>query len=306
MVCDASYAEGIAATHQALHSSGLRDPSTNETSDKAASYTTTVEVDSVRSRTETVSLAVTIETEDGGYGSIIVLDPAAGVFTAADRLLVAAVAETVADGLERATVMEEMQRRVAWLDASAIVGQQLLRSSSSVMVNVQDIADHVLRLSGGRSLTIVVASLDNPTLLEVRVAAGVSADQLVGRTLPKQSSVAGSAMDADRGQLDASEDLYSLQNAAPASITIPPVMRFRSTTAPATPAAPSWSTDGPTSHPSTPPTSAWPKTSPDRPPWPWSSRRSGRYMTSCRIGRIRTSPRTPCTTGSSNDSSRSG
>lgn len=224
VVCAATDPEGIAATYEALRYGGLPNTSDGDASPVLLRPVAPVEAGSVRSRTNAAALALTITTEDGTYGSIIVLGPVAGEFTPRDRLLVASVAETVAAGLERATAIEEMQRRVDWLDASAVVSRQLLQSSSSVMVVIQEIADHVLRLSEGRSLTIAVASPDDPALLEVRVAAGAGAARLVGRTLAKRSSVAGSAMDHNRGQLDPAEDLHSLQVPASSSVVEPPVM----------------------------------------------------------------------------------
>jgi len=119
---------------------------------------------------------------------------------------------------------EEIRRRVDWLDASAAISRELLRSSSSVMVVVQEIANHVLRLSNGRSLTIAVAFPDDPALLEVRVAAGVGSAVLVGRTLPRGPSVAGSAMAANRGHLENTGNLHSLQLPAGSSSASRPVM----------------------------------------------------------------------------------
>lgn len=102
---------------------------------------------------------------------------------------------------EPATVMEEMRRRVDWWDAYAAVAQQVLMSASTVVEVVQQIADQVLRLSDGHSLTVTIESPDDPTQLEVRVAAGAGAGSLRGSTLPRSSSVAGSVMDANRGRL---------------------------------------------------------------------------------------------------------
>ena len=118
----------------------------------------------------------------------------------------------------------EIQRRVDWLDASAVVDQQLLHPSGSVMVLVQEIADHVLRLSDARSLTIAVASPDDPALLEVRVAAGTGASALLGRTVPRTGSLAGSAMDADRGQIASTADLHARPEPTGSSALSWPVM----------------------------------------------------------------------------------
>jgi hypothetical protein len=106
---------------------------------------------------------------------------------------------------------------VAWWDASALISRELLQPASSLMVVVQGIADHVLRFSDGQSLTIMVASPDDPELLEVRVAAGVDAAALVGRTLRRTGSAAGSAMDLDQGQVGTTADLESFEGPAGSS-----------------------------------------------------------------------------------------
>ena len=223
VVCAATDAEGIAATRHALGRSGLLDTAAGDPSTGAQLPDQQGGTIKLRASTRT-RLALTIQTEDGTYGTLVVLDPLDGEFTAQDRLLVAGLAEVVAAGLERATAMEEVQRRVDWLDASAVVSQQLLTSSSSVIRIAQEIADHMLRLSDGRSLTIAVAFPDDPALLEIRVAAGVGSAALVGRTLPRASSLAGSVMDANRGRLDSSADTHPLPVPSGASAISRPVM----------------------------------------------------------------------------------
>lgn len=94
----------------------------------------------------------------------------------------------------------ELHHRGAWLDASALVSRELLRSSGLMGV-AQDIADHVLQFSQGCSVAILVLSPDDPALFEVRIAAGVGAAERVDRTLQKRGSLAGAAVDHDRGEL---------------------------------------------------------------------------------------------------------
>ena len=209
VICASTDPDVVADTYEALRShrhldssplSGRAPVGTLRASDLSRSGT-------VQTHLGTRSIALPIETEDGAYGTLVVMGPTRGDFTAEHRALVASVAESVAGGLERATAVEEMQRHVDWLDASARVSRQLLRSSSSVMVTVQEIGAHVLRLSDARSLTIAVISPDDPAMLEVRVAAGAGIS--AGRTYPRTGSLAGAVMDRGRGELNPANELYS-------------------------------------------------------------------------------------------------
>ncbi len=154
-------------------------------------------------------MALLIETEDGSYGTLVVMDPTGAEFTLQHRSLVHSLATSVAAGLERATAAEEMQRHVDWLDASAKVSQHVLRSSSGVMVTVQEIGGHVVRRSDAHSLTIVVTSPDDPDMLEVRVVAGAGASQLLGHLYPKATSLAGEVMRRERPQLNPDNRLFA-------------------------------------------------------------------------------------------------
>jgi len=226
VVCGATTPDTIAATYEALRRHHLLDQPQHPGAEPhdAVQDRDPQQGDPFRSYFTAGSLVLPIETEDGPYGSIVVLDPIEGEFTTRHRSLVASVAERVAAGLERATAVEEMQRRVDWLDASALVSRQLLDSSWGLMRVVQDIGDHVLRLSAARGLTIAVVSPDDPVMLEVRVAAGVGAANLLGRTHPEASSVAGRAMEQNRGVLNFATDLYYLGAPTGPSSSIAPVM----------------------------------------------------------------------------------
>ncbi len=212
VLCGATAPEEMAATYDALRryhfltSRWLPEADVQDT----ARHPDPAGAGSVESYVSASSLALPIQTEDGLYGALIVLDPVEGDFTAHHHALVASVAETVASGLERATATEEMQRRVDWLDASAAVSRQLLSPSAGLMTIVQEIADYVLRLSDARSLTIDVISPDDPAVLEVRASAGVGAAKLLGRAYPREASLAKSAMDQNRGLLNPAGDLDSV------------------------------------------------------------------------------------------------
>jgi len=226
VVCGANTPDAIAATYEALQRHHILDspPQPGAEPQDAARSRDQHQPDPFRSSVTAGSLVLPIETEEGTYGLIVVLDPLQGEFTTRHRSLVASVAERVASGLEQATAVEEMQRRVNWLDASALISRQLLDSSWGLMRVVQDIGDHVLRLSGARGLTIAVRSPDDPALLEVRVAAGVGAAGLLGRTHPEVSSVAGVAMEQDQGLLTPTTDLAYLGAPTGPSSSVAPVL----------------------------------------------------------------------------------
>lgn len=224
----------------------------------------------VRTRAATRSMALLIETEDGSYGTLVVMDPTGAEFTLQHRSLIHSLATSVAAGLERATAAEEMQRHVDWLDASAKVSQHVLRSSSGVMVTVQEIGGHVVRRSDAHSLTIVVTSPDDPDMLEVRVVAGAGASQLLGHLYPKATSLAGEVMRRERPQLNPDNRLFAYD--VPGEGAVPLL------------AVPVQGADGLARgamivhrRAGQPPfdrtTSAWPRTSPGRLRWPSSSRR---------------------------------
>lgn len=156
-------------------------------------------------------LAVPIHTGFGLYGTICVMQPRSpDGFGPDDRNLLASLADTTGVGVDCATAFEESERRGDWLSASTDVGQQLLTLADGVMGIAQNIADTVLRLAGAATVTIVVPSPDDPEQLEVRVAAGLGADELAQRSYRKDSTFAGDAIRNDRGQLRRGDELYCL------------------------------------------------------------------------------------------------
>lgn len=158
-------------------------------------------------------LAVPIFTGFGLYGTICVMEPdSAAGFTPDDRNLLASLADTTGVGVDCATAFEESERRGDWLSASTAVGQQLLTLADGVVGIAQNIAEHVLRLADARTVTIVVPSPDDPEMLEVRVAAGLGADELAHRSYRAEGTFALASMTSNRGQLRNAADLYCLHS----------------------------------------------------------------------------------------------
>lgn len=117
----------------------------------------------------------------------------------------------------------ELYHRGAWLDASARISRELLRASGMMGV-AQDIADHVLQFSRSSSVSILVLSTDDPAHLEVRVAAGAGAAALIDGTVLTAGSLAGAAIDNDRGQLQTTADRDALEVTPGSSALSRPVM----------------------------------------------------------------------------------
>ncbi|GAA1854127.1 GAF domain-containing protein [Microlunatus capsulatus] len=155
-------------------------------------------------------LVVPIEAETGAVGAIYVLEPLeADAFGLDDRNLLVSLAETAGVGVDCATAFEESERRGDWLDASSTVSRQLLALSTDVVTIVQQILDHVARLTGARSVTLVVPSTEDPDLLHVRAAAGLGAGDLPQVVTPRRGSIAAAAWDVGAGVAEAFAGLAS-------------------------------------------------------------------------------------------------
>ncbi len=156
-------------------------------------------------------MAVPIHTGFGLYGTICVMYPrSADHFHEDDRHLLATLADTTGVGVDCATAFEESERRGDWLSASTEVGRQLLTLADGVVGIAQNIAEHVLRLAAAATVTIVVPSFDDPEVLEVRVAAGLGAEELAHRSYPGPGSFDQAAMNGNEGQLRMAGELYCL------------------------------------------------------------------------------------------------
>lgn len=105
--------------------------------------------------------------------------------------------------------VESTAGRLAWLEASVDVGQQLLSLGRGVGPVAQDIIEHVRRLSHARTVTFVGPSRSDEDQFEVRLATGVGAANLLNRSYDKGSTLEGRAMQENRGFLSTTHDHYS-------------------------------------------------------------------------------------------------
>lgn len=108
-----------------------------------------------------------------------------------------ALAATAGIAIENARLYDESQRRQLWLAASAEISGALL-SDQADTDPLQLIAETVKRLSDADVATLVTHAEEQGTL-EVVVATGLGADQLIGMRYPVKDSVVAVAMETGRG-----------------------------------------------------------------------------------------------------------
>lgn len=111
-------------------------------------------------------------------------------------------------GSEGDPVVESTAGRLAWLETLADVSQQLLRLNRGVGPVAQDIIEHVRRLSHAQTVTFVGPSSVNEARFEVRLATGAGARNLVKNSYDKANTLAGRAMQENRGFLSTAQDIY--------------------------------------------------------------------------------------------------
>lgn len=109
---------------------------------------------------------------------------------------------------EGGPVVESTAGRLAWLEATVDVSQQLLSLTRGVGPVAQDIIEHVRRLSQARTVTLVGPSRVDEVQFEVRLATGAGASNLVGNSYDKANTLEGRAMQENRGFLSTAQDSY--------------------------------------------------------------------------------------------------
>lgn len=139
-------------------------------------------------------LDLPVETPLNRYGHLYVMRPMGGaVFSEQDRQLLTAFVESGAIGIDNAGQLEEAWRRQQWLIATGEISRRLLAGVEDEDQILSAVAESVQFLTSARTVTISIPSEDDEELLDVRVAAGVGARELVGRrftaagTLPERT-----------------------------------------------------------------------------------------------------------------------
>lgn len=159
-------------------------------------------------------LGVPVTIHDAVFGNLYLTEKANGQqFTAADEVVLEALAASAGIAIENARLYARSQRERAWLEATREITVALLSGDEPPRV-LQLVADKVLALSASDCSFLAVpddpdAEQDALTGLVVSVAAGSAPVDLIGRRIPLDGSVLGEAfrrrraMRTDRLHLDA-------------------------------------------------------------------------------------------------------
>jgi two-component system sensor histidine kinase DevS len=126
-------------------------------------------------------------------------------FSADDAELVGEFAKMAARSVESAQQGQESRQQVRWLNGLTLITRALLEAGADEMSVWQEIADRVQQLARARTVTISTVSEEDRDLLEVRVAAGVGAEQLPGLVYPAEGSLAARAMSTGTWQVGRGE-----------------------------------------------------------------------------------------------------
>ena len=158
-------------------------------------------------------LSAPVHTPSGLYADLYVVARLAGdEFSSGDEQVLEQFASTAGVGVDNATQYEQSRKRQGWLSASGQVSQGLLEFEQDEKTVWQQIADAVHRLTQARTVTISTPSEDDDDDLEVRVAAGLGAEQLTGLCYPRVGSLAEQAMTTGALRLD-SASRYRISDA---------------------------------------------------------------------------------------------
>ena len=149
-------------------------------------------------------LQVPLSTTTGGSGLLYVVGRGGRApFTRVDAELMDEFAKMAALTVENALYTQQSRQQVRWLRGLTLITQALLQAGPDEMSVWQEIADRVHQLARARTVTISTISEHDPAQLEVRVAAGVDAEQLPGQRYAAEGSLAAQAMAAGSWQVGA-------------------------------------------------------------------------------------------------------
>ncbi len=144
-------------------------------------------------------LAVPIQVRGAVFGNLYLANRVGGDFSAEDEELVTALAATAGIAVENARLYEESRRRQEWLKASVEIGRELMRPGSAATDMLVRIADTVLALGAADMVLVVFPSGDDT--VEVRVARGEGAEQVIGTQQLARGSLAGAVMTQSHAQM---------------------------------------------------------------------------------------------------------
>lgn len=97
-------------------------------------------------------------------------------------------------GVSNAAQYEQSRQRAGWLQASAQISRELVASAQDETDVWQHVVNTIHRLTDARTVTLVTPSEDSDDQLDIRVATGLGADQLAGRSYPRPGSLTEQVM----------------------------------------------------------------------------------------------------------------
>jgi signal transduction histidine kinase len=145
-------------------------------------------------------LGVPVGSATSVYGNLYVTKPIGQPsFSPDDEGRLVALAATAGIAIENARLYAQAQRRQEWLEASAEISHRLLMPDGDGDSVLDDIADCVRRLVPADSVDLVLPAPDAPGVLEIVVTSGSGSQELHGLRYPSEGSIAGQAMQTERG-----------------------------------------------------------------------------------------------------------
>jgi signal transduction histidine kinase len=153
----------------------------------------------------TAFLGVPVRSRDLVFGNLYLTDRVDGrPFTVEDVELVEALASTAGIAIENARLFADSERRQQWLRASSDITRELLAGTGQDLAVLERISDSVRRLAAADVVTLVLPHEEHLEELEVVVATGLGAEDLVGVPFAAAGSLALHVMEQGRGTLLAS------------------------------------------------------------------------------------------------------
>ena len=148
----------------------------------------------------TTFLGVSVRSHASVFGNLYLTDRLDGAaFTAEDQELVESLAATAGIAIENARLYDESRRRQEWLRASGKISRHLMSATGDEHDVLEGLADSVKRLAAADIVMLVLPCPDDAGRLEVRVAAGVDKEDLLGFRFPTEDSAAWLVMEAGHG-----------------------------------------------------------------------------------------------------------
>jgi signal transduction histidine kinase len=143
-------------------------------------------------------LGVPIRVRGEIFGNLYLASLAEGEFSAEDEELVLALAATAGVAIENARLYEEAKHRQDWLEASTSMTRRVLTDPEDE--SLRTVGQVVADLADADLVTVILPGAD-PQELQVSVAVGQDADDLVGFTYPLDGSIAKIVLQSGRPQV---------------------------------------------------------------------------------------------------------